>query len=190
MSIKIKIDPDATPEELAKREEEKKAPPSVKISLEARTTLDGKIMILDHMHLDIILDTAKKTIMTFPKNEISDETYGFQDMYFKYLTNEGVILPESIKSGNVYGSLQADYPEAADENVSPTQVVLLSTSKFLNEHSPQFETQEFIETEIEDLLVDPEPDDSTELGEVPQDPKKGTITPYRIRRYLSGYGYY
>ena len=52
------------------------------------------------------------------------------------------------------------------------------------------EAQEFIENEIEDHLVDPMPEDSTELGDVPEEPKKGSITPYRIRRYLSGYGYY
>jgi hypothetical protein len=40
------------------------------------------------------------------------------------------------------------------------------------------------------MALDPTPEDSTELGEVPEEPKKGSITPYRIRRYLSGYGYY
>jgi hypothetical protein len=52
------------------------------------------------------------------------------------------------------------------------------------------ETQEFIESEVDEMALDPTPEDSTELGEVPEEPKKGSITPYRIRRYLSGYGYY
>jgi len=190
MPIKIKVDTDAAQKDEKLAEKEKIEERTVKISLEARKTLDGKIMILDHMHFDIILDTAIRKIVTFPKNELNDEIYEYQNTYFKYLTTEGVLLPESIKSGNVYGSLQADYPEAADEGVSPTQVVLLSTSKFFEEHTPQFEAQEFIENEIEDHFIDPEPYDSTELGEVPHDPKKGTITPHRIRRYLSGYGYY
>ena len=56
------------------------------LSLEARKTLDGKIMILDHLHLDIILDTAKSKVTTFPKNELTDEIYGFQTDYFKFLT--------------------------------------------------------------------------------------------------------
>jgi len=173
MPIKLKIEPEG-----------------VKISLEVRKTLDGKIMILDHLHMDIILDTEAKKILTFPKSQISDEVYSFQDSYFKHLTSEGVILPESIRAGNVYGSLEAVYPEASDENVSSAQVVLLSTKKFIDEQMPQLETQEFIENEIEDHLIDPTPEDTTELGEVPQDPKKGSITPYRIRRYLGGYGYY
>jgi len=188
MPIKIKIDPDISPEELSQQQE--KAPPVMTISLEVRKTLDGKIMILDHMHLDIILDTSINKITTFPKEELTDEIYGFQSKYFNFLKNEGVILPESIQSGNVFGSLEASYPEAAEEGVNASQVVLLSTKKFIEKAAPALEAQEFIENEMDDHLVEPTPEDSTRLGEVPQDPKKGSITPYRIRRYLSGYGYY
>tara|TARA_R110002072_G_scaffold155459_4_gene305781 strand:+ start:252 stop:815 length:564 start_codon:yes stop_codon:yes gene_type:complete len=187
MPIKIKIDPDATAEEAIAETEPR---PDAVISLEVRKTLDGKIMILDHMHLDIILDTAQSKITTFPKEELTDEVYGFQNKYFKFLTQDGVILPESIQAGNVFGSLEALFPEAVEEGVSSTQIVLLSTKKFLDTQTPAFEAQEFIENEVDDYLVDPNPSDSTELGEVPEEPKKGSITPSRIRRYLSGYGYY
>tara|TARA_R110000824_G_scaffold401100_1_gene610668 strand:- start:655 stop:1218 length:564 start_codon:yes stop_codon:yes gene_type:complete len=187
MPIKIKIDPDASTEEAIA---ETQPQPDAVISLEVRKTLDGKIMILDHMHLDIILDTAQSKITTFPKEELTDEIYGFQSKYFKFLTQAGVILPESIQAGNVFGSLEALFPEAVDEGVSSTQIVLLSTKKFLDTQTPALEAQEFIENEIDDYLVDPNPADSTELGEVPEEPKKGSITPSRIRRYLSGYGYY
>jgi len=188
--IKIKIDPDATPEELEARAEAEKEPEVPRISLEVRKTLDGKIMILDHMYVDIILDTAQRKITVFPKKEITDETYSYQNNYFKFLINDGVVLPESVQVGNVFGSLEGEYPDPIDEGVSAAQVVLLSTKKFIDEELPHLEAQEFIENEIEDHMVDPEPEDSTELGEVPEAPKKGSITPYRIRRYLSGYGYY
>jgi len=182
-SIKIKIESDASVEE-----EKGSKPP--KISLEARKTLDGKLMILDHLHLDIIVDTTKKVITVFPKERLTEETYSFQDAYFKSLVNAGVVLPESIQSGNIFGSLEGKYPDPSDEGVSATQIVLLATQKFIEKQTPHLEAQEFIENEIEDHLVDPMPEDSTELGEVPEEPKKGSITPYRIRRYLSGYGYY
>ena len=187
MPISIKIDPDIRDRYAG---EETKPVLDAIISLEARKTVDGKIMILDHMHLDIVLDTAQSKITTFPKDQLTDEIYGFQNNYFKFLTNQGVILPESIQSGNVFGSLEAKYPHAIDEGVNATQVLLISTKKFLDEQSPALEAQEFIENELEDHLVDPTPEDSTRLGEVPEEPKKGSITPSRIRRYLSGYGYY
>jgi len=187
MPIKVKIDPSISAEEAIA---ETKAAPDAVISLEVRKSLDGKIMILDHMHLDIILDTAQSKITTFPKKELTDEVYGFQSKYFKFLSQKGVILPESIQAGNVFGSLEATYPAPADEGVNGTQVVLISTKAFLDKQTPAFEAQEFIENEIDDHLVDPTPEDSTKLGEVPQEPKKGSITPSRIRRYLSGFGYY
>ncbi|SVD32134.1 uncharacterized protein METZ01_LOCUS384988 [marine metagenome] len=147
-------------------------------------------MIFDHMHLDIVIDTSQKKITTFPKKEMDDEVYDSQNKYFMHLQKAGIIIPESIRAGNVYASLEAYYPDAVDDGVSASQVVLLSTTKFIEEQKPQFETVEYIEYEIENRYVDPTDEDSTELGEVPEAPKKGSIGPNRIRRYLSGYGYY
>jgi hypothetical protein len=187
VAIKIKVDQDSETEALAEREGQKDP---IKISMQVRKTLDGKIMILDHNLIDIILDTSLSKVITFPKEELSDDIYAIQNSYFKYLVNEGVILPGSIRSGNVFGSLEATYPKPADEAVNASQVVLLSTKNFIDAQSPHLEMQDFIENELEDHLLDPTPEDSTELGEVPEEPKKGSMTPYRIRAYLSGYGYY
>jgi len=184
MTINIKISPTAETQGPLEHQE------SIKVSLNMRKTLDGKIMIFDHMHFDIIVDTTKNKIITFPKNIMDEEVYDTQNKYFKHLHNEGIIQPESVKSGNVYASIEAKYPDAVDENTSSAQIILLSTKKFIEEQQPYFEAAEFIENEIEDQYVDPDDEDSTELGEVPQAPKKGSIGPHRIRRYLSGYGYY
>jgi len=179
MSIKIKIDPDPQSE-----------PEPIIISLEVRKTLDGKIMILDHLLIDIVLDTQQNKIVLFPKNSIDDEIYHIQDSYFNHLRNEGIILADSIVSGNVFGSLEATYPNPVDESISAAQVILLATKKFIDSENPKIEAQEYIENEIEDYLVDPTDSDSTELGEVPQEPKKGSQQSEKVRSYLSGYGYY
>ena len=179
MSVKISVEPNAQPQEQQ---------PSINVTLEIRKTLDGKIMILDHMFFDIMVDTSSKTILTFPKDRISDEAYQYQNDYFKHLLSEGVVKPESIISGNVYGSLQANYPESYDESINPTQVIILSTSKYILENKPQLDMMRYLDDEIEENLVDPTDEDSTELGEVPHDPKKGTLGPDRVRRYLSGFG--
>jgi len=183
MVVKIKIDPESLEEPLNPVE-------NIKISLEARRTLDGKIMILDHLHMDIIIDTQANTIVAFPKEEMSDEVYSVQNSYFKFLTNEGVILGDTVRAGNVFGSFEASYPPSGNDGINSTQVVLYSTKKFIVEQSPKSEHEEYLENEWEDHLVEPTTKDSTELGEVPEEPRKGSITPYRVRRYLSGYGYY
>ena len=187
MPIKIKIDSDISTEDAISAT---KPTPDAIISLEVRKTLDGKIMILDHMHMDIVLDPVLKKITVFPKNELSDEVYSYQSSYFKFLTNAGIVLPESVQAGNVFGSLEGIYPDAIQEGIDSAQVILYSTKQFLDKHSPALEAQEFIENEFDDYLIDPTSEDSTELGEVPEEPKKGSISPSRIRRYLSGYGYY
>lgn len=188
MSIKINIEPSEATEAPEKETLTKAVTPQVELNI--RKTLDGKMMIMDHINIDIVIDTSTKKITTFPKDNITDEVYESQNKYFEYLTKQGIVLPESIQVGNVFGSLEGKYPDSSDESINPNQVVVLSTSQFIDMERPKFITQDFIENEIEDSYVDPSPEDSTELGEVPQEPKKGSITPYRIRRYLSGYGYY
>lgn len=71
-----------------------------------------------------------------------------------------------------FGSLEATYPKPVDEGVNASQVVLLSTKKFIDAQAPHLEMQNFIENELEDHLLDPTAQDSTELGEVPEEPKK------------------
>ena len=183
--IKIKVTPDAeSAEELA--EKEKVEPKHPQISLTARKTLDGKIMVMDHRDIDIVIDTAKKQIITFPKNEMSDEVYETQDKYFQYLAQKGIVERSSIHGGDVYASIQANYPEPADENISPAQVVLLSTYQFIEDEKPRFETEEWLDNEIDDRYVYPTDEDSTQLGEVPEEPRKGSIRPYSPNYFSPG----
>ena len=185
-SIKVKVTPDALgAEELAEKEVTEPIHPQ--ISLHARKTLDGKIMIMDHRDIDIVIDTAARKIITFPKSEMSDEVYQTQDKYFNYLAQKGIIERSSIHGGDVFASIQADYPKSAEEGVSPAQVVLLSTYKFIEEEKPRFEAEEYIDTQIDDHYVYPTPEDSTPLGQVPEEPRKGSISPYITGLYRRRY---
>jgi hypothetical protein len=162
-------------------------PNAIKIALEARKTLDGNIMIMDHLHVDIIIDPKKRTIVTYPKESLNEDAYETQNAYFSKLSSDGIILRDSIQSGNVFGSLQALYPESSNEQTNPLHVVLLSTKNFMKEEMGYMQMEKEYEDEIEEEYLDPTPEDSTELGEVPEEPKKGSITPYYVRNYLSGY---
>jgi len=186
MPIKIKVNPDAaSAEELAEQEiEEPKHP---QISLNARKTIDGKIMIMDHRDIDIVIDVEGKKIITFPKEAMSDEVYQTQDKYFQFLAEAGIINRDSVHSGNVFASLQGTYPDSADDGVSAAQVVLLSTYKFIQEEKPRFEQEEWLDNEMDDWYTYPTPEDSTRLGKVPEEASKGTISPYSRLGYTSIY---
>lgn len=181
--IKITVTPDA---ESAEELEEKEIQ-HPQITLVARKTLDGKIMVLDHKDIDIVIDPEGKKIITFPKKEMSDEIYQIQSRYFQFLSQKGVVERASVHGGDVYASLQGNFPEAIDEGVDSTQVALLSTYQFIEEQRPQFEAEEKYEEEIEDWYTEPTPEDSTPLGEVPEKSEKGSISPNNPWTYYSGY---
>ena len=103
-------------------------PNAIKIALEARKTLDGKIMILDHLHIDIVLDVHSKTITTFPKESLSDEVYETQNAYFEKLRKDGVIVSDSIEAGNVFGSLEGVYP--INDKINTIEALLLLIFKY------------------------------------------------------------
>jgi hypothetical protein len=187
-SIKINVTPDAAgADEIA--EEEAREPVHPQISLNARKTLDGKIMIMDHMDIDIVVDPKAKKIITFPKSTMTDEVYQTQNNYFEFLAKKGVIDRASVHSGDVFASMQGTYPDPIDEGISPTQVALLSTYQFIEKEKPRFETEEWLDNELDDYYTSPTPEDSTPLGEVPEEPEKGNIGPNNPWAYYSGYGY-
>ena len=176
MSIKIKIK-DESPE----KEEESNT--GTKISLTVRKTLDNKIIVTDHRDIDIVIDPKQKKIIAFPKKEMSDEVYETQDKYFEYLSKKGVVERSTVQAGDVFASMQGMYVDSSDAGIDPTEIVLLTTYNFIEEEKPRFETEEWLQNELDDYYTYPTEDDSTELGEVPQEPKKGSMSPYSSNYY-------
>ena len=145
-------------------------------------------MILDHNDIDIIVIPEKKKIITFPKKSLNDNVYETQDRFFNFLSQKGTITRESIHSGNVYGSLEAEYPDAIQGNT--TQLIIFTIGKFIEEEKPYMEREEHYENEFEQRMTDPGDEESTELGKVPHEVKKGSIDPNNVRQrqYISGGG--
>lgn len=167
MSVKFVID---APEQAV---EEKPAPKKT-ITLKSRKSLDGNIMIMDHDLIDIVVVPNKSKIVTFAKSNQGDLAYETQDRFFKYLHKKGLILPETIRSGNVYGSLEGSYPTESDY-ASPFSTSLSLISDFIEEERQFMNVVDFTEDAEEARLTNPDADDSTELGEVPHAEKKGSM---------------
>jgi|GEM_PF-778082 hypothetical protein len=147
----------------------------LKIKLNARKTLDGNIIIYDHKHLDIIIIPFKNKILTLPKKNRSTDSFYVQKRYFDFLKNKGVIVYDSVRGGSVYGSLEAFYP--VNKQVDALQVVLLVTKRFLEQDKNKYQTFDEYQEDVDNMFLEPEDDDSTELGEVPHSEEKGTIDP-------------
>ena len=171
MTITIKVNPQDNPKQ----------------SLVIRKTLDGKLMIMDHQDIDIIIDGGEKKVICFPKSSFSDDVYATQDRLFNYLSRKGVINRDSVKNGNAYASLEGEFPDAVD-GIDAVQMVVFTIGKFINEEKPHEEEERQFEEDFEERLTDPDAEESTELGEIPHEEEQGSIPkvkPY----YRSGMGY-
>ena len=173
MSIEIKVGSGEVAEE--------EKPVQASMSLNARKSLDGNIMIFDHEEIDIVVMPKENKVIAFPKDLMQDTVYAAQDRLFYHFTKKGIVLPESVRGGNVYGSLEATIATPIQEDVSGVQSAVFSIGKFILEEKPYFETYKQYEEDASEELTDPDEDASTELGEVPHEEEKGSLRKGWIR---------
>ena len=155
--------------------------PSQLISLDVRKTLDNNYIVHDHPLFDIVVNPDKKKITTFIKKFAKADPYPHQDSFFDYLKKRGVILADTVKGGNIFGSIEATYP--ANKKVDVIKVVLLNIFMFFREERPRLKRVLDYDSDVEHMLVDPSPQDSTEYGEVPQQKRKGSLDPFYTQYY-------
>tara|TARA_R110000744_G_C19130675_1_gene537024 strand:+ start:55 stop:657 length:603 start_codon:yes stop_codon:yes gene_type:complete len=155
--------------------------PHETIELDVRKTLDNNYIIYDHPLFDIVINPDKKRITTFIKRYLKTDPYPHQDVFFDYLLRKGVILPDSVKGGNIFGSLEATYP--ANKKIDVIKSVLLSIYLYLAEELPNLRYALDYDQEIDDSMTAPSEEDSTEYGEVPQKKKKGAMDPFFTQYY-------
>ena len=147
----------------------------IEVALNVKKSLDGNLMIFDHKDIDIVIIPEGKKVVTFPKNEYSKHVYPTQDKLFSYLRRDGVIQYDTIKGGNIFMSMEALIAES--DEVNSIDATLYSISKFMLGEREIFDYEDDMTQQEEDYLTEPTPEDSTALGEVPQEPRKGSIIP-------------
>ena len=108
-----------------------------------------------------------------------DKVYKTQNRLFEFLAKKGLISYGSIQGGNVFGSLEATLLESVDEKIDPFHVALFLIENFMKKERPYFADD--FEEEEEEYLLNPSEEDSTELGEVPHEEKKGSLVPGWVR---------
>ena len=188
MPVTVRIIP--IPEPVKVTIKPKAPPPTVTLELDIRKSLSGDLMIFDHGDIDIVLSGRDKKVTAFPKQTMTDFTYGAQNRLFAHLARKGIIMPESIQGASYYGAMEAQLQEAADGKLNAAKFALVSIEKFITEERPYFEKVEADIAGFEDDYTNPDKTDSTELGEVPQRDKQGSIRPgYGGSSYTMSYMY-
>ena len=146
-----------------------------RIELKARRTIDGNILILDHEDLDIVLMTEKNKCVTFPKTKMSDKVYSAQDRMFEFMAKKGIINRATIRGGNVFGALEAEMSESKVPGIDRNQAFLYVIHEYITGEKPYFKTSDEYDEDRLDAMLRPSPEDSTELGDVAQSDRKGSM---------------
>lgn len=151
------------------------------ISLLIRKGIDGRLMISDHDHIEIVFLPNKKKVICFPKQEYSNIVYDTQIRLFKFLSKKGLVKPESVQGSNVYGSLEATSLDNKD-NIPLEHLFTLNIEKWLDEERPALDMDKIYSNE----MTNPDDVDTTELGEIEHEEVKGSI-PRNPKRYAGGW---
>ena len=186
MSIKVKIG--AAAEE---------AQPDIKLTIKEKNTknynlhlrkaLNGDLMIFDHTDIDIVVMLEEKKVVAFAKDIMSEVVYGAEDRLFSHLRKKGIIKYDSIRGGNIYGSLEAQIHDS--QELDEIKATLIQIAEWIDGERPYFEAARAHDEMMDDYLANPSEEDSTELGEVPHEEEKGSIlqhnlfAPYLYGRY-------
>jgi len=155
--------------------------PQARITLKARKTMSGDIMIYDHPDFDVVLSPSSNKVFALSKEQYGSHVYASQSRLFDYLSKRGVVDPSSVHSGNVFGSLEGvilEVEEKQKDDVDATQVALYSIAKFFEGERGHYSEIDKFEDEWEKDLLEPDEEDSTELGKVSHKPRKGTLNSY------------
>lgn len=145
-----------------------------KYNLKIKKSIDGRIFVMDHPDIDIVIVPKESKIITFPKDTVGEEVYGSQDIFFKHLVKVGVVMPESIQGGAVYFSIEGVFPESKN-GMNAVDLALLNIANFLEEEKEYFEAEENYKREVDEKFYAPNKEESTEFGEIPHSEKKGSI---------------
>ena len=137
---------------------------SEKKFLDIQKTLNGDYILREHPDIDIIVIPEKFKILILTKRDLTEPVYKLQEKLFSFLSKKGVILPETIKGGNVFGSLEATYPQSPPGGENPLQVVVYDISNFIDQERPEYLYHQEYQKTMEDYLLHPDKKDSTELG--------------------------
>ena len=172
------IEPDLTVEFKGEQKD------TLEFQLKLRSALNGDLMILDHKDIDIIIQPGSNKIVAIAKEMMSDAVYGAESRLLEYLRSNGILEYDSIQGGNIYGSLEGTIMES--KTIDSVKATILNISEWMKSEQPYISgTAEYEEME-DDILLDPDNWNSTDLGEVPQAEDKGSINK---RSIFSTYNY-
>ena len=159
----------------------------IEFELQAKSAVNGDLMIFAHRDIDIVLNQNGRKVMAFAKEMNSDFVYGAESRLFEFLRKKGVLEFDSIQGGSIYGSMEGKLMDAKEHDVN--KITLLAIHEWMKDEEPYIKRLKGHDEDVKDHMVEPDGEYSTELGEVPHEDQKGSIrqrnlfAPYLYGRY-------
>lgn len=166
--------------------DKKEDKPPLQVSLNMRKGLDGRVIVFDHDHIDIVYLPSKNKIVAFAKQDFSDIVYETEMRLFDFLVEKGICAPESVQGSNVYGSMEAEILKPT-EQIPVSHLLLLNLEKWIDSERPSLEMDKQYTQAFTDMMTQPDSEESTELGEVPHEEDKGSIPKNNMLKYRGGW---
>ena len=158
---------------------------TLNFALNMRKALNGDLMIFDHKDIDIIVMQEKKKVVAFAKDLVSEVAYGAESRLMEHLRRTGIIEYDSIQGGNVYGSLEGKMHMSKERDA--VKAALMQISEWMDSEAPYIAATKGHDEQMEDALLEPDAEHSTNLGEVPHEEEKGSIVQHNLfAPYLYG----
>jgi hypothetical protein len=173
MPISIAVGEEAIAAANAEEEVVEEPKPQASLELKIRKSMDGNLMITDHIDIDVIIMPGSNKVLVVAKEHLTEDVYDSQDRFFKYLGKKGLIDLSSVRSGNVYGSMEGKYIAETFNGADPVQTITFGIGKFMNEERPYFMYSSRMADEETDRVT--EPDNTTSLGDVEHRVSKGSV---------------
>lgn len=150
----------------------------LKKKIKMKKTMTGDLVLSEHPDIDVVLMPQTSKILLLSKGENSDLIYRLQDKMLKHMSDRGIVAPESVKCGNVYGSLEGTFPQTTPDGAQGILVALYNIAQYIEDQRPIFNAMIKHKEDLENKILNPDIKDSTDLGEVPQEVFKGSIPKY------------
>lgn len=144
-----------------------------KVVLDINKTISGNIIINDSPDYEIMINPKNRKIITFPKGTFSDGNENDQLEFFNFLRRQSAIKHDSVQGGYVFGSYDALYPEGEEEN--SLNYLLYCISEFFKVKLPELQKKQDYLEKRKQFIYEPDDENSTDLGDVPHEERKGSI---------------
>ena len=155
--------------------------------LNVREALNGDFLIFDHNDIDIVVLKQQKKIVAFAKDLMTEVVYGAEARLFDHLRKKGIIVYDSIQGGNIYGSMEGSIIDSKEHDIYEASIIMIA--EWIGKEKPMMDDAREYDDMLNDHFADPDNDETTELGEVPQEAEKGSMhqkgmfAPYVYGRY-------